>query len=42
MPAPFIPEINKSVDQENQADTINEKKNIYGHWMFSDRQPGSP
>lgn len=24
IPAPFIPEINKSIDQENQADAINE------------------
>jgi hypothetical protein len=33
--APLIPEIHQRVDQENQAKAIQQKKNIYSHWMFS-------
>jgi hypothetical protein len=41
IPSPLIPEIHQHINQENQAGTIEQNKNIQSHWMFSQQQLGS-
>ena len=37
---PLIPEIHQRIDQENQANAIEQKKSVRGHWIFSHLQLG--